>query len=179
MADMNAASPATRAGNTMLFPTIVMGVLAIGLLVYGYMKGRGEHIAGLKRTKDMLIPVLPMLLFAFIVAGMVQVLVPRTTVSHWVGKESGLRGILLGSIAGGMMPGGPYVNLPLAAAILKTGAGVGTAVAFLTAWSLWAAGRLPLEIGIMGVRFTIIRLISTCIFPPLAGLIAKVLFERQ
>lgn len=179
MAEMNGASPATRGGNGMLFPTIVIGVLAIGLLVYGYARGRGEHIAGLKRTKDMLIPVLPLLLFAFIVAGMVQVLVPRTTVSRWVGKESGLRGIVIGSIAGGMMPGGPYVNLPLAAAILKTGAGVGTAVAFLTAWSLWAVGRLPMEIGILGVRFTIIRLISTCIFPPLAGIIARALFERQ
>lgn len=179
MAEMDSASPAARGGTAMLFPTIVMGALALGLLAYGCARGRGEHLAGLKRTKDMVIPILPLLLFAFIVAGMVQVLVPRTTVSHWVGKESGLRGIIIGSIAGGVMPGGPYVNLPLAAAILKAGAGVGTAVAFLTAWSLWAVGRLPMEIGIMGVRFTIIRLISTCVFPPLAGLIARAIFERR
>ncbi len=178
MAEMNGASAAPRGVNEMLFPIIVIGVLAIGLLVFGYARGKGEHIEGLKRTKDMVIPVLPLLLFAFIVAGMVQVLVPRATVSHWVGKESGVRGIIIGAVAGGMMPGGPYVNLPLAAGILKAGAGISTAVAFLTAWSLWAVGRLPMEIGVMGLRFTVIRLISTSIFPLLAGLIAKVLFER-
>jgi uncharacterized membrane protein YraQ (UPF0718 family) len=178
MSQASAPQLDSRTGSGMLLSTIIVGVLAIGLLVLGYARGKGEHIQGLKRTKDMVIQILPLLVSAFIIAGMIQVLVPRTTVSHWVGKESGIRGILIGSITGGMMPGGPYVNLPLAAAILRSGAGVGTAVAFLTAWSLWAVGRLPMEIGIMGPRFTIIRLISTCFFPPLAGLIARAVFER-
>ncbi len=178
MAQTQAAPVGSQGGNVMLFPIIVMGILAVSLLAVGYMRGKGEHIEGLRRTKNMVIEVLPLLISAFIVAGMVQVLVPRATVSQWVGKESGIRGIIIGSIAGGMMPGGPYVNLPLAAGILRTGAGVGTAVAFLTAWSLWAVGRLPMEIGIMGLRFTVVRLVSTCVFPPLAGLIARALFER-
>ncbi len=168
----------SRSGG-MLLSIAVMSVLAIALLVFGYLRGKGEHIQGLKRTKDLLIQVVPLLVAAFIVAGMVQVLVPRETVSKWVGKESGFRGIMIGCIAGGMMPGGPYVNLPAAAALLKAGAGVGTAVAFLTAWSLWAAGRLPIEIGVLGLRFTIIRILSTFFFPPIAGLIAKALFERR
>ncbi|MDZ7262573.1 MAG: permease, partial [candidate division KSB1 bacterium] len=94
----------------------------------------------------------------------------------WVGAESGLRGILIGTVAGGLSPGGPYVNLPVVAGFLRAGAGVGTMVAFLTGWSLWAVSRLPMEIGILGWKFTLIRIASTFFFPPIAGWIAQILF---
>ncbi len=168
----------SRAKNTMLLSTIIIGAFAIGLLTVGFLRGHGEHLEGLKGTKKMLVEVLPMLLFAFVVASMAQVLIPHEKVSVWIGKESGIRGILVGCIAGGMAPGGPYVNLPLVAGLMKAGAGIGTGVAFLTAWLIYAVGRLPMEIGIVGLRFTIARLVSTCLFPPLAGLIARALFER-
>lgn len=167
-----------KGGGEMLIPIVVMGVLAVGLLVLGHLRGKGEHIEGLKGTKKMLIQVLPLLVFALIVANMVQVLVPKDTVSRLVGKESGIRGIIIGSIAGGVMPGGPYVNLPVVAGLIRAGAGVGTGVAFLTGWSIWALGRFPMELSVLGPRFTFIRLLSTCFFPPLAGLIARALFQR-
>jgi len=162
----------------MLGPIIIMGVLAVTLLVFAYLRGKGEHLEGLKRTKDMVIEVLPLLIFAYIVAGMVQALLPKDTVSHWLGKESGLRGIMIACIAGGVTPGGPFVSLPLAAGFLRSGAGIGTIVAYLTAWSLWAAGRLPLELGLLGPRLTMIRIACTFFFPPVAGLIARALFQR-
>ncbi len=168
-----------KGGKGMLISIMVMGVVAMALLTLGYLRGRGEHVEGLKRTKDMVIEVFPLLVFAFIVAGMVQTLIPRETISRWIGKESGIRGILLGTVTGGIMPGGPYVNLPVAAGLLRAGAGMGTAVAFVTAWSLWAVSRLPMEMGIMGPRFTLIRLASTFFFPPIAGVIARTLFERS
>jgi len=109
------------------------------------------------------------------VAGMVQVLVPREILSEWVGAESGMRGILIGTVTGALAPGGPYVSLPVAAGLLQAGAGVGTMVAFLTGWSLWAVSRLPMEVGIMGWKFTLIRIASTFFFPPIAGLIAQMI----
>jgi uncharacterized membrane protein YraQ (UPF0718 family) len=123
----------------------------------------------------MTVQILPLLIFAFIVAGMVQVLVPRELLSKWVGAESGMRGILIGTVAGALAPGGPYVSLPVAAGLLQAGASVGTTVAFLTGWSLWAVSRLPMEVGIVGWRFTLMRIVSTFFFPPIAGLIAQVI----
>lgn len=161
----------------MLFPTIIMAVLAITLVLIGYSKGENQHLKGLKFAFNTTIQILPLLIFAFIVAGMVQVLLPKDLLSHWIGEESGLRGIFIGTVAGGLTPGGPYVSLPVVAGFLKAGAGVGIMVAYLTAWSLWAFSRLPMEIGILGWKFTLIRLVSTFIFPPLAGLIAHLLFS--
>ena len=161
----------------MLIPTIIMGVIAIVLLYIGYQKGGGEHILGLKSAGNILIQIVPLLIFAFIVAGMIQVLIPHEMISNWIGTESGFRGILIGTLVGGLAPGGPYVSLPLAAGLLRTGASIGTMVAFMTGWSLWAFTRLPLEIGIMGWQFTLIRLACTFFFPPIAGLIANRLFS--
>ena len=52
-------------------------------------------------------------------------------------------------------------------------------VAFLTAWSLWAVARLPMEVGVLGWRLTLARLASTFFFPPIAGLIAQLLFDQR
>ncbi len=116
----------------MLIPTIIMGVIAIVLLVIGYQKGGGEHILGLKSAGNLLLQIIPLLIFAFIIAGMIQVLVPTEMISKWVGAESGFRGILIGTVIGGFMPGGPFISLPIAAGLLRVGASVGTMVALLT-----------------------------------------------
>lgn len=161
----------------MLIPTIIMGVIAVALLYIGYQRGGGEHVVGLKSAGNLLVQILPLLIFAFIVAGMMQALIPRELIAKWVGVESGLRGILIGSVLGGLMPGGPMTSLPVAAGLLRVGASIGTMVAFLTGWSLLAFTRLPMEIGIMGWKFALIRLACVFFFPPIAGLIANKLFS--
>ena len=168
--------PGNRSKHKMLIPTIIMAVLALVLVSIGYVKGQGQHITGLKSGLLMAVQTLPLLVLAFIVAGMIQALLPYELVSRWVGAESGLRGILIGTIAGALAPGGPYVSLPLATGLLKAGAGIGTMVAFLTGWSLWAFSRLPMEFAILGWRLTLVRLASTFFFPPIAGLIAQTFF---
>lgn len=160
----------------MLIPTIIMGVLALTFLAIGYARGQGQHIIGLKSALNITVEVFPLLVFAFIIAGMVPVLLPKELLVKWVGAQSGLRGIFIGTLAGGLTPGGPFVSLPIVAGLLRSGASVGTMVAFLTGWSLWAFSRLPLEIGILGWKFTLIRLACVCFFPPIAGLIAHIFF---
>lgn len=167
-----------RSKPNMLVPTIVLGILAAVLVLIGHLRGGGEEIRGLKIATQMVLQILPLLAFALIVAGMVQVLIPQEPLARWIGANSGLRGILIGTVAGALSPGGPYVSLPIVAGLLRAGAGVGTTVAFLTGWSLWAIGRLPMEIGILGWKFTLVRLASTLIFPPIAGLIAQTFFSN-
>lgn len=161
----------------MLIPTIIMGVIAIALLYIAYQRGGGEHIVGLKSAGNLLLQITPLLILAFIIAGMVQVLVPHEIISRWVGMESGFRGILIGSAIGGILPGGPFVSMPIVAGLLRTGASIGTMVALLTAWSLLAFTRLPMEVGLLGWKFTFIRLACVFFFPPIAGFIANRFFS--
>ena len=165
-----------RRNSKMLVPTIIMAALAVTLLFIGYYKGQGQHVSGIKLALDMTVEILPLLIFAFIIAGMTQVLLPQDVIAKWIGTESGIRGIFVGTVAGAFAPGGPYVSLPIAAGLLNSGASVSTMVAFITGWSLWAITRLPMEVGILGWKFVLIRLASTFFFPPVAGLIAHIFF---
>ena len=164
--------------NSQIFwPTVVMFIIAVVLFIIALLQGEGKHVTGMKSAWNMTVQILPLLVFAFVIAGLVQVLLPRDLISTWVGDEAGFRGILIGSIAGALTPGGPYVSLPIAAGLLKTGASIPTMVAFVTGWALMSVARLPLELGIMGWRFTLIHMLSVIIFAPLAGLLASLLVK--
>lgn len=165
-----------RIGFGMIVPTLMMAVLALVLLYLGYQQGGGQHLKGLTQAFRMTGQILPLLLFALIVGSMVQVLVSQEAISRWVGSESGLRGLLVGTVAGGFAPGGPYVSLPIVAGLIRSGASVGTMVAFITGWSLWSVGRLPMDIGILGWKLALIRLACTFFFPPIAGFLAQTFF---
>lgn len=156
----------------MLVPTLIMAAIAAVLVAIAWYRGQGQHASGLRAAWTMTIETLPLLVFSFVVAGMAQVLLPSDLISRWVGAESGWRGLLIGTVAGALTPGGPYVSLPVVAGLLRAGAAVGTMVAFLAGWSLWSISRLPLEVGVVGWRFTAIRVAVTFFFPPVAGLLA-------
>lgn len=158
--------------------TVVMFIIAIVLLVVAYLQGDNLHILGLKAAAKMFGQVMPILIAAFLIAGLIQVLIPKEFIVKWLGKEAGFEGILFGSLAGGLTPGGPVISFPIVASIYKSGAGIGTVVAYVTAWSLVSVARLPYEISLISPKFAAIRLACTFFFPPIAGLIAWFLFSK-
>ena len=67
------------------------------LSAYGcYVKGGNQAVLeGLKAAWSMVVLVGPRLLAAFIMAGFVQVLLPKDLIKKWLGAKSGMRGILI------------------------------------------------------------------------------------
>lgn len=142
------------------------------MVVLGIAYLKGQHIDGLVFAKNLFIQTVPLLIFAFLLAGMIQTLIPVDLISRWIGKDSGFKGILIGSVAGSFLPGGPFVLLPIIAGLVQIGASIPVLVAMMTGWSLLAVSRLPMEIAILGPRLTLIRLFSVVVFAPLSGLAA-------
>lgn len=58
------------------------------------------------------------------------------------------------------------------AGLLKAGATVGILVAFVTSWALFSISRVPIELAILGWKFTLIRIACTFFVPPMAGVAA-------
>jgi uncharacterized membrane protein YraQ (UPF0718 family) len=158
--------------------TIAMAVLLAALVAFALWRGGGSLQKGLLSGGKTFLNTLPLLVIAFAVAGLVQVLIPKEFIAKWLGAESGFKGILIGSLAGGLTPGGPFVSFPIVASLYKAGASVGTVVAFVTAWSLWAVHRLPMEMGLVGPKLALARFATTLVVPPLAGLAAQAIFSR-
>lgn len=157
--------------------TIIMIALAVILTIVAYFRG-GVHLAGLKAGAKTLWENIPLLLASFAIAGLVQVLIPKQLVAGWLGEEAGFKGIILGCIAGALIPGSPYSVFPIVASFYKAGASISTMVAFVAAWSLWPVTRLPIEVALIGPKVALARVLSTLIFPPLAGLIAQLFFAK-
>ncbi len=156
-------------------------LLAVVLLLAGLAwRQGGWPLAwdGLRTGLLILLQTIPLLVAAFVVAGLIQVMVTTELVERWLGRSAGWRGILLACLGGALMPGGPYVYYPIAAVLLHNGAGVGVLVAFVTAKNLWSVSRLPLEFALLGPQLTVWRFLATLLLPPLLGLLAEALFGR-
>lgn len=151
-------------------------VMTAVLLVMAYRRKDGTHIRGLTTGGKMLTGLMPLLLLAFLVAGLIQVAIPPAVVGSWLGEDAGWKGILIGSVAGAMIPGGPYVSFPIIAAVFHAGAGIGTAVAIITGWAMLGVGQLPFELALVGPRFMAVRLLTVFLVPVAAGGIAQYLF---
>jgi uncharacterized membrane protein YraQ (UPF0718 family) len=159
--------------------TIFLIGVALALAVLAWAQGGAEKaFEGLVVGGRTLISVTPLLLAAFLLAGLIQVLVSREVIERWLGARSGWRGILLACFAGALIPGGPYVYYPLAGALLHSGAGLGALVAFVTAKNLWSVTRLPYEFALLGTQLTLIRYGLTLVIPPMLGMVAESLFGR-
>lgn len=160
----------------MILSFAVLAVLACIATGWACRKGDGSHIKGIKEAGKTFVNIAPLLFLAFIMAGFLQVVIPPEFIRGWLGEESGIRGVFVGSIAGALVPGGPYIAFPVIASVFQAGAGLGTAVAFVTGWAMWGLLSIPFELAILGTRFVILRLALVSVVPPLAGIMAYLFF---
>jgi uncharacterized membrane protein YraQ (UPF0718 family) len=150
---------------------ILLG-LAVILLVYALIRGENLAVEGLKQAGLTLWDNLVILLAGFLVAGLLQVLIPKELISTWLGDQAGAKAVIIGCLAGGIIPGSPYAVFPIVGSFYHSGAGLGAIVGYLTAWALWFVSRLPVEIALVNPKVSLIRYAITFIVPPAAGFIA-------
>jgi uncharacterized membrane protein YraQ (UPF0718 family) len=152
--------------------TLVLTVAAAILLTVALRQGHGLAVAGLSAAGRTLWRNLALLLLSFMIAGLAQVLMPKELITRWLGAQAGVRGVLIGCVLGGLVPGAPYAVFPLVAALYQGGAGLGSVVGFVSGWSLWSIQRLPVEMALIDPKAALVRYATTFVVPPLAGLLA-------
>lgn len=155
--------------------TLILIIIAGLLLVFMFIKDKNLAIRGLKSAGITLWENLIILLVGFLLAGLIQVIIPKDLVVGWLGNQAGVKAVLIGCLAGGLIPGSPYAVFPIAAGFYKAGAGLGAMVGFISAWALWSITRLPVEMALINPKMALIRYAITFLVPPAAGLLAQVL----
>ena len=145
-----------KKGNPMIPTLVIMLLFATILTVLAYLKDPSLPAAGLQDGGKMLLGIIPVLILAFITAGMIGKVLPRELLTQWLGDGSGFRGLLIATAAGSITPGGPFIQFPIVAALLKSGAGVAPIAAYITAWSLFGLNRLIVfEIPLLGWKLVV------------------------
>ena len=95
-----------------------------------------------------------------------------------MGDETGVRGLLVGTVAGMLTPGGPFTHFPILASFLSKGAAVGPVCAYIAAWALIGLNRFVVwELPILGPRVAGVRLLSSLAVPPIVGWFGGWLFR--
>ncbi|MEE2654439.1 MAG: hypothetical protein VX434_01675 [Pseudomonadota bacterium] len=159
--------------NTLTLVAIAMWMCALALMLVSYRRQDGSTEMGLYISLGYLAAMVPRALCAVFMASFATELLPGDLISGWLGSESGIKGILIASVAGILVPAGGVVAFPLALAMIKLGVGVPQLTAFLTSWEVFAIHRiLAWEIPFLGLNFVGLRVSSSFMLPPLAGIFA-------
>ena len=158
--------------------TLVFVVAVFIFYIIVYLKKPSLVVEGLKFGGNSLMKAIPLILAAFALGGLLQVLIPPEFFSRWLGPQKGFKGIFLGSLLGGITPGSIYLAFPLASGLLKGGAGIGTVIAYILAWDMWPIRRLPLEMALIGWKLVLVKFILALPLSILAGFLANLIFSR-
>ncbi|MGD8372597.1 MAG: permease [Syntrophobacterales bacterium] len=157
----------------------VMLILSVILGGIAYHKSPELPIQAVKSGGGLLLQLIPVLILAFFVAGLIEVLLPKELLIRWVGEGSGFKGILIGTLLGAVAPGGPFIQFPIVAAMFKAGAHIGPLIAYLSAWALIGINRvIAFEIPLLGFQITFTRLVCSFIFPVIIGYLASFVSVR-
>ena len=160
--------------------TYILAGIALVLAGVAYAKDPGLPWVGVKNGLSLLSFVLPRLIPALILAGLMQVLVPQEIVARYFGHTGGFKAIVLASVAGALTPGGPMVTVPLLVVLANSGAGLAPLVAYMTSWSLFGVQRIiAWEAPLMGWRFVGVRVVVSLAFPILAGWLVTLCFQSD
>ncbi len=98
--------------------------------------------------------ILPQFLCVLLIIGMMLSVLDADDISHLLGRESGFIGMAISAVIGSitLIPG--FVAFPLAASLLKAGAGYGQITMFVTTLMLVGVVTLPVEMNYFGKRTT-------------------------
>ncbi|MGB4440418.1 MAG: permease [Sedimentibacter sp.] len=137
--------------------TIALYVIAFSALILSFTKSKEKTKIALKKAWKSLENILPQFLTILLIIGIMLAILSPEQISHMIGKESGLVGVLIASVIGSitLIPG--FVAFPLAAALLKSGAGYMQIAAFISTLMMVGIVTMPLEIKYFGKKATIIR----------------------
>jgi uncharacterized membrane protein YraQ (UPF0718 family) len=112
----------------------------------------------------MILPAVMLMVGLFSVWGSTELVV------KYMGKTSGLKGIFLAILFGALPTGPLYIAFPIAAALLKKGAGISKIIVFLSAWACIKLPQEMMELQFLGWKFMTLRLVLTVAFVSIMGI---------
>jgi Predicted permease len=138
------------------------------------MLGEAAFFDALRTDIDLILRMMPRVAIALTVAGFLWVTLPRDRVTALIGTESGLRGLLVATLAGIVTPGGPSSAFALLAVLGGAGADRGAMVAYIVSWAILGIQRILVwDVPFMGADFSLVRFLVCLPLPFITGMIAR------
>ncbi len=125
--------------------------------------------------KEMIL-VLPVM---FILIGLFDVWISKERVQKHIGKTSGIKGVLMVMLLAFIQAGPLYAAFPVAYLLWKKGCSPANVFIYLSAFTTAKIPMLTFEIGFLGLKFSLLRILITIPVFLLIGLIMGKYFEKN
>jgi len=116
-----------------------------------------------KNTLGSLVVVIPMLIAVIGLVGLFETIITPDML-HSLFSGSALKDTLIGTFAGGVSVGQPFLSYIIGGELLQEGVSLYAVTAFVLAFVTLGVVQLPLEWSLFGARFTIMRNLLSLIF---------------
>ena len=151
-----------------VFLLLALANIIIGLI----MPGIG--LKSLDLTRANLLEMMSVIPPIFILLGLLDVWVDRSTMIRLTGNGSGLKGVLISFLMGSAAAGPLYAAFPVAGMMLKKGSSLMNVFIFIGAWSTTKIPMLTFKAASLGLPFTLTRLALSVI-----GILAIALISQK
>lgn len=155
-----------------IFLGITIAITVILLLIFPE-----KQQTVISKSWEIFIEMLEILPAVMVLMGLFTVLVPKEMVVKYLGKTSGLNGIILAIFLGALPTGPLYVAFPMAVALIKKGARISNVMIFLSAWACIKIPQEMMEFRFLGLKFMALRLLLAIVFVIIMGTLIEQIIE--
>jgi uncharacterized membrane protein YraQ (UPF0718 family) len=140
---------------------VAYAILTLLSFIIGFQPGK----AVFTNFTQSVIEMVTFIPFLFIIVGLLDAWVPKDKVQKHIGQKSGIKGIVFVILLAMLQAGPLYGAFPVAYLLYKKGAGIRNIFIYLGAFSSLKIPMLGIEIGYLGIQFTLARtLVSLPLF---------------
>lgn len=122
--------------------------------------------------------VLLLVIAVFGLVGLLQVWISRDVIVRLLGREGGIKSLLIAVLCGTLLIGPAYIIFPLLMEIQKRGARWAVITIVLTSYAV-KIQMIPIEVGFLGWPFAIGRALVTIALAIPTGLIVESIMEKR
>ena len=150
----------------------------IGLYLWAFIVAPARAASALSIGATTFASILLLITAVFGLVGLLQVWISRELIVRLLGREAGIKGLLIAALCGTLLIGPAYIIFPLLMSIRKQGARWAVICIVLTSYAV-KLQMIPIEVGFLGWPFTLGRAVITVALAIPTGLLVEALMERR
>lgn len=161
----------------MTLTVLIINGFAIVGLVLSLLKDRAKTKQALKVAWKSFNRIFPTIVMVIIVIGWLLTFVSKAVIAGLIGQKAGITGVAIAAALGSVLFIPALVSFPLAASLLKSGAGITAVATFITTLTMIGFVTLPLEIKTLGKKVALLRNGFSFIIAVIIGLLMGVILR--
>jgi uncharacterized membrane protein YraQ (UPF0718 family) len=152
-------------------------LLAVMFLIVSFIKDKKKTKMALKKAWKSFENIMPQFLTILALLGIVLALLSPEVIANLLGQKAGWLGMMIASIIGSitLIPG--FIAFPIAAILLKNGAGYAQIAVFVSTLMMVGIITLPLEFKYFGKKISIMRNTFAYLFSFIVALVIGVVLR--